>query len=133
MRAPRLGVAAVTHCLLPGAPGRLTRAESLKYVDATIGILFETFASRGALLQELEVKLIGGADNLLSDGAPGRYSVGSRNVEMALKGMAERGVTPAATIVGGRSGRVLVYDTVTGEVFIKRLLPSASRFREDLG
>jgi chemotaxis protein CheD len=127
VRAPRLGLASVTHCLLPsagGEPERLSRAESLKYVDATMGILFDTFASRGAALRELEVKLIGGADNILATGSPNHYAVGDRNVKMALEGLAQRGITPAAAIVGGRSGRVMVFDTGTGDVFIKRLSPT---------
>jgi len=124
MRAPRLGLSSVTHCLLPSAgakPGSLTRKEALKYVDATIGILLQSFLSRGAAVAELEVKLIGGADNLLRNGAPSRYSVGRRNVQTALEGLAEHGVTPSAAIVGGRAGRMMVFDTATGDVFVKRL------------
>jgi len=124
MRAPRLGLASITHCLLPSAGGRpetLSRSEALKYVDATIGILIDTFASHGAAVSELEVKLIGGADNLQPSGAPSFYSVGGRNVQMALDGLAQRGITPVASIVGGRSGRVMVFDTATGDVFVKVL------------
>jgi len=128
MRAQRLGLAAVTHCLLPSAGGlaRLTRAETLKYVDATVGLLFEIFALRGASLADLEVKLVGGADNLLANGPPNRYSVGSRNVQVALAGLAQRGIRPAAAIVGGRAGRVMVFDAGTGDVFVK-LLSTAPR------
>jgi len=124
MRAPRLGLASVTHCLLPSSgvrPEALSRAEALKYVDATVGILIETFASRGAAVSELEVKLIGGADNLQPNGAPSFYSVGERNVRTALDSLAERGIAPAAAIVGGRLGRVMVFDTATGDVFVKQL------------
>jgi chemotaxis protein CheD len=134
MRAPRLGLALVTHCLLPSAgvrPETLTRAEGLKYVDATIGILIETFALRGAAIPELEVKLIGGADNLRADGAPSFYSVGGRNVRMAMDDLADRGIIPMAAIVGGRSGRVMVFDSGTGDVFVKLLSPDRRAFGED--
>jgi chemotaxis protein CheD len=135
VRAERLGLAAVTHCLLPSAGNRQTirsRFEALKYVDATATILFQTFTARGASLAELEVKLIGGADSLSTDGSPYLYSVGSRNVQMALKEIADRGIVPAATIVGGRTGRVLMYDTGTGDVFVKRLPARLCNFPEEL-
>ena len=127
MRAPRLGLASITHCLLPCAgdrPERLPRSEALKYVDATLEILCGTFGARGAAIRELEVKLIGGADNLLPSSSASQYAVGGRNVQMALARLAEKGITPAATIVGGRIGRVMVFDTGTGDVFVRRLSPS---------
>jgi chemotaxis protein CheD len=134
MRAPRLGLASMTHCLLPNAgerPEGLCRRDALKYVDTTVGILFETFASRGAAIRELEVKLIGGADNLLPTSSPSRYAVGSRNVETALEGLAARGLTPLATIVGGRIGRVMVFDSGTGDVFVRRLSLAPPAFWEE--
>jgi chemotaxis receptor (MCP) glutamine deamidase CheD len=75
------------------------------------------------------VKLIGVADNLRPDGAPSSYSVGGRNVQMALDALAARGITPAAAIVGGRLGRVMVFDSGTGGVFVKLLSPA----RRELG
>jgi len=135
MRVPRLSLAAMTHCLLPSAavrPETLPRAEALKYVDATIGILIESFASRGATISELEVKLIGGADNLQPNGSPSFYSVGERNVRMAIDGLAARGITPSVAIVGGRTGRVLVFDSATGDIYVKRLTKPPRPLEEDL-
>jgi chemotaxis protein CheD len=134
VRAPRLGLASMTHCLLPCAGserGRLPRKEALKYVDTTMRILFDTFASRSAALSELEVKLIGGADSISPTGSANHYSVGDRNVKMALDGLEERGITPAASIVGGRAGRVMVFDSATGDVFVRRLLVSPRTFWEE--
>lgn len=134
MRAPRLGLASMTHCLLPSAgdrPEGISREEALKYVDTTIGILFAAFAAHGAAIREFEVKLIGGADNLLATTSPSRYAVGSRNVETALEGLAARGVTPSVTIVGGRIGRVMVFDSGTGDVFVRQLSPTPPAFWEE--
>jgi chemotaxis protein CheD len=133
VRAPRLGLAVATHCLLPSAGCRvekLTRSEALKYVDATAGIVFETFAAWGAAWTELEVKLIGGADSLSAGPSAHYFAVGSRNVETALKVLADRGIVPAATIVGGQTGRVLVFDTGNGDVFVKRLPRRLCSFAE---
>jgi len=124
VRSARLGLAAVTHCLLPtaGEAGESLDDETApRYVDSALSIVFDTFAQRGALPMELEVKLVGGADGLTLDLWRSRYSVGARNVRTALREIASRGITPAASVVGGRSGRVLVFDTATGDLFVKRL------------
>jgi chemotaxis protein CheD len=124
MRSPRLGLAAVAHCLLPhaGAPAAtLAPAEALRYVDSTVDLMLMAFARCGVTPREIEVKLFGGADNM-NAADPGRgYQVGKRNVETALAALGERGIVPAARGVGGRSGRVIDFDTASGEVLVRRL------------
>ena len=127
-RSPRLGLAAITHCLLPTAREAAESVDervALRYVDTALEIVFDAFARRGAAATELELKLVGGADGLSLELARSRYSVGARNVRMALKEMARRGVEPAVTVVGGRWGRVMVFDTGTGDVFVKQLKSAA--------
>jgi chemotaxis protein CheD len=132
MRAPRLGVAAMAHCLLPSA-GAAAGDETLKYVDATIDRMILVFARRGAGSAELEVKLFGGADSMQNSTAGSPYRVGSRNVESALRELAALGIVPASSDVGGVWARLIELDTGTGDVFVKRLpgmphrLPGGSR------
>jgi chemotaxis protein CheD len=136
VRSPRLGLAAMTHCLLPSAGEAiesLEDADAARYVDSALDIVFDKFAQRGALPSELEVKLVGGADGLTQDLSRGRYSVGARNVRTALGEIAKRGITPSASVVGGQTGRVMVFDTATGDLFVKRLtgsLPERHRSRQ---
>jgi chemotaxis protein CheD len=120
LRAPRLGLAAIVHCVLPasGAPAAtLSTSEAVKYVDTAAEMLLQILARRGVLQTEIEVKLFGGADNMGLDG----YRVGARNVEAALAAFAERGMPVAASDVGGRHGRTIDFDTTTGEVQVRRL------------
>jgi chemotaxis receptor (MCP) glutamine deamidase CheD len=124
MRSPRLGVAAIAHCLLPNAPASvvpLARQEALKYVDSTVELMLVELSRRGATAVELEVKLFGGADSM--DRAPSRsaYQVGRRNVEAALAMLAARGLAPAARSVGGPRGYVIDFDGASGDVKVKRL------------
>ena len=121
MRAPRLGMALMTHCMLPhsGAAARVvSQTESLKYVDSAIELMFLAFARRGVAAEELEIKLFGGADRMEADSA---YKVGRRNIDAALEALAARGIVPAAGSVGGRRGRVILYDAATGETQVKIL------------
>ena len=123
IRAPKVGIAAISHCLLPraGAPvATLSRQEAARYVDATIHLMLAAFSQRGVRPNEMQVKLFGGADTELASG----YRVGTRNVEEALEGLAARGIVPACQVVGGNCGRVIEFDTNTGDVFVKQLPPA---------
>jgi chemotaxis protein CheD len=120
MRAPRLGLAAMAHCLLPSAGASncaLTETDALRYVDTTIDLMLRRFRGRGAKREELEIKLFGGAGR--SDLAS--YAVGDRNVEAAQSILARYGINVVATATGGRRGMAIVFDTGTGDVFVKRL------------
>ncbi len=124
MRSARLGVASMAHCLLPMADlsnEALPRREALRYVDSTIHLMLREFALRGVSSAELEIQLFGGADSLHSP-----YAVGQRNVETALQVLATMGLSSVAGSVGGRHGRVVEYDTGTGEAAVKKLPSLAS-------
>jgi chemotaxis protein CheD len=121
MRAPKHGLAAMSHCMLPavGDAGRpLPRSEALRYVDATVEIMLHQFAARGIACEELEVKLFGGAQRL--DAAT--YSIGSRNVQAARSALARHGVAVSSSATGGKRGTVIEFDTGSGAVWVKRLL-----------
>ena len=126
MWSPRLGVGAISHCLLPsaGAPlAALAEEEALRYVDATIELMLLDFAARGATPAELEVKFFGGAGRVGADG----YRVGHRNIECVREVLARHGIRAAASATGGRHGRVIQFDTGTGLVLVKRLPPAPHR------
>ncbi len=128
-RVPRLGVAAMSHCLLPtaGSPAfTLPREEAQRYVDSTIAILLQDFARRGARLDELEVKIFGGADQFDMGGSTNGYQVGKKNVEAAHLLLAANGLHALAQCVGGRRGRLIEFHSNTGDVFVKHLNSQAS-------
>ncbi len=130
IRAPRLGFAAIAHCLLPHAGaslGAITHDEALRYVDTTLEIILAEFAARGAALEDMEVKLFGGSDGLAWSGAVSGYRVGSRNVEAAKTILAAHALRVAARDVGGSRGRVIEFDTETGDVLVKTLPQALER------
>ena len=124
MRAPQAGMGAMAHCLLPeaGAPAEaLPQRLALRFVDTTLELMLRDFLCRGVSCQDLEIKLFGGAGNVFRPGAPPSLYVGRRNVETALSGLAARGLTLAASSVGGTRGRLIEFDTGSGEVWVKTL------------
>jgi chemotaxis protein CheD len=85
----------------------------------------ERFRVIGARPDQIEVKIFGGADVL--DLTAERETVGARNAEAAVKAVEAEGLTVAASDLRGRKGRKILFNTKTGEVFLKRLSRSPTR------
>lgn len=120
IRAPRRGLAAISHCMLPeaGDAGRtLSRGEALRFVDATVEIMLGLFSARGVGRAELEIKLFGGAQQMATEA----YRIGSKNVEAAHAALARHGLSVTESVTGGIHGSVIEVDTGTGTVLVKKL------------
>ncbi|EFL52786.1 CheD [Solidesulfovibrio fructosivorans JJ]] len=118
--APRHGLAAIFHALLPrAAEYRLQGAEGTpyKFVDSAITTMVHRLTYRGVPLHHIECKVFGGACALFAD----ELSVGRRNVEIAFATLAELGLRVAASNVGGERGRKIVFASTTGEIFVRML------------
>lgn len=122
---PRLGIGGLCHPMLPKYPvNRLvTMSESAKcrYVDFTIRAMARRLDSLRAGRGEIEVKLFGGADVLTVSENATRPSVGKLNCEAAMRVLEEEGFKVAASSLGGRQGVHIRFQTVTGEVLLRRL------------
>jgi chemotaxis protein CheD len=123
--APRLGIAALCHPMLPRFDGRKGISISLKecrrYVDFAIREIARTLEAKGVGRGEPQVKLFGGADVLAVMNPGIRPTVGKLNCESALQVLEEEGFHVSASRLGGPHGCHLSFHTDTGEVRIKRL------------
>ena len=123
-RAPRLGLGALCHPMLPRCPTRpavaLSRSAGRRYVDFAIRDLARQFDGLGARRDEVEVKIFGGGDVLLMESDESRPTVGRLNSEAAMKVLAEEGFAVTASSLGGKRGINIYFNTGTGEVLLKR-------------
>jgi chemotaxis protein CheD len=123
-RIPRLGVAALCHPMLPRCPTRpstiLSRSAGRRYVDFAIRDLARHFDRMGARRDEVEVKLFGGGDVLLTGKDAARPTVGRLNIEVAMKVLEEEGFAVSASSLGGKRGVNIHFNTQTGEVLLQR-------------
>ena len=122
----RFNAGALCHALLPRCPKNasngLIPAEGYRYVDFAVRDLARQFDEIGALRQEVEVKLFGGADVLpVSVAGPLRPTVGRQNCEMAIDVVSDEGFRVIASSLGGNSGRSIQFYTGTGEVRLRWL------------
>lgn len=126
MYHPHLGISAVCHALLPEPDLHDAEDDSplnpLKYVTLVIPEMIAKLQDYGIKLEELEVKMFGGAD-LLSSGGDRKTNqpVGRLNILKALNILKSHGLKVKVSDVGGTLGRKIFFYTHTGEVLLKRL------------
>ena len=114
-------VGGLNHFVLP--PGASPR-DNARYGDVAMEELLRGMEALGATSRCLKAKVFGGA-SVLSLGEQG--SVGAANVRYALDILNRRGIAIAAKRVGGQRGRLLVFNTGTGEAFV-RFVTESERF-----
>ena len=123
-RIPRLGVGALCHPMLPRCPAKsaaiLSRSAGSRYVDFAIRDLARQFDALGARRNEVEVKLFGGGDVLLTAKDAARPTVGRLNIEVAMNVLEEEGFAVSASSLGGQRGVNIRFNTQTGEVLLQR-------------
>jgi chemotaxis protein CheD len=125
MFSPRCRVGSLCHSMLPSCGDAKSRAgnfpEGAKFVDCSVLCMLDWFLKRGILHDEIVVKVFGGSDMFSGPRGDERKGVGRQNIDMALKIIEEVGLELAALDVGGLRGRKIIFNTYTGEVFLKRL------------
>lgn len=127
MYSARTKIGAACHALLPTCreeqeykcpPG--TCENTFRFVECVIPEMLRRLQGQGLAARELEVKLFGGADMMMGALAD-HQRVGSLNVQKAEMMLTRMGMTIKKSDVGGSVGRKLIFDTRTGDVWIKRL------------
>jgi chemotaxis protein CheD len=123
-REPHLGLGALCHPMLPRFPVKqaltMTRSAGRRYVDYAVRDLARQFDALGARRDEVEVKLFGGGDVLLTGNDATRPTVGRLNIEVAIKVLEEEGFCIIASSLGGQRGINIYFNTQTGEVLLQR-------------
>ena len=108
------------QCTLLGGQGADPKA--FRYVECSLLYLIQKFKEYGSdkiRMQDIEVKLFGGADMLKS--GQSIFSVGEKNVEKTMEILKFHRLHVMASDVRGEQGRQLYFNTVTGEVRLRRV------------
>ncbi len=122
---PRLKIGAICHGLLPTYKAKILCSSSIeeyKYVNSSIAKMIKKYEAYGVRNRELEVKIFGGSEMMHNNpGVSPIVSIGIQNVQAAIQTIKSKGLSAIVTNVGGVAGRKLVFNTQTGEVFMKQL------------
>lgn len=111
---------AICHAVLPEDNAQ---DEAYRYVDSSIMDMLRKFDRHGIKRSQIEVKLFGGSDILpVNDSTRERCAtVGTQNIETALRIIGRERLRLVASDVGGEQGRKILFHTHTGEILLKRL------------
>ena len=118
----RLRIGAICHATLPEC--RTTEKceslciEAFKFMDCAMRYMLGAFRERGVQNKEIEIKMFGGADTLISQSS---NTVGSKNIQTALSILRDEHLSVVAMDVGDSFGRKLIFYSHTGQVYLKRL------------
>jgi chemotaxis protein CheD len=133
MYNPRLKLAAICHSLLPQDKKNDLSEDKLdnaKYLPHAFHSMYNWLESRGVKDSEIIIKVFGGGKVLPSDDIGGRRlisnSIGSMNIDSALRLILGKKMIISAIDVGGEMARKVFFYTHTGEVLLKRIKRGAS-------
>ena len=117
LQDPTMAMGGINHFMLA-----LWNGDGLatpKYGNIAIEKLIRKMMDLGCDRRRLTAKVFGGA-NVIGPGN-GSFTVGARNVDLALDVLKAENIPVAAADVGGEFGRKVIYNTRTGLVLVSRL------------
>ena len=115
----RLKIGGICHAMLPKSP-YAKEYYVFRYVDSSIFYMLSKFETLGIRKDEMEIKLLGGADVIdrMNDETA---SIGQKNIAIALEIIRNESLQLTVTDVGGKMGRKVHFYTHTGKILLKRI------------
>ncbi|HON19156.1 MAG TPA: chemotaxis protein CheD [Salinivirgaceae bacterium] len=110
-----LKVGGMNHYMLPYWNGQ--GLASPKYGNIAIEKLVEQMVKSGCSRQNLIAKVFGGGEVI--DAGTNMFNIGKRNIEIAETMLRDMGIKIAASDTGGKLGRKVQFNTLTGAVMMK--------------
>jgi chemotaxis protein CheD len=110
-------IGGINHYMLPFWNGE--GLASPKYGNIAIMRMIERMMALGSSQNSLKAKIFGGGEVFRVTSAA--MHIGQRNIQLARELLEEVGIPIINSDVGGPTGRKIMYDTGTGDVFVKKL------------
>lgn len=116
---PAAGVGSLAHVLLPSRSLSRHEGAPARCADTAVPAVLEAMRRRGAVLERIVARLVGGA-TMFSDLLPvGSTHIGERNVHACREALRVAGVPVVAEAVGGSVGRSVWFDVGRGVVTVR--------------
>lgn len=126
---PVAKVAGMAHIVLPESNHSGQGETSTKFAGVAVPVLLEEMRKLGALKSRLIVKLVGGAQMILSLEFDSSFEMGLRNLKMTKKALTIEGIRPVASDTGGNQGRTVWLYADSGRVMVR----TAGQAAKELG
>jgi len=113
-------IAGMNHFLLPVNDKFKTDIE--KYGDTSMEFMLDKMISMGSNQNDIVAKVFGGGELLTYQNS--NFNIGKKNIEAALDFICNHEIRMISRAVGGVLGRKIIFNTLTGIVRHKYMLPS---------
>ncbi|MBS1191588.1 MAG: chemotaxis protein [Rhodocyclaceae bacterium] len=115
---PQRRIGGMCHFMLPGRVRSKAAELSGKYADEAFQIFDAEMSRAGTRHREYQAKIFGGGNMFPNAGIRIQGDVGQRNVEIAHKLLARRGIEVVVQHVGGAGHRKLIFDVWNGDAWL---------------
>lgn len=109
---PVLKIGGINHYMLPLWNGQ--GLASPRYGNIAIKKLIDNIESLGSNRANIKAKVFGGAEIISSNIS--QFMIGERNINIAKEMLNDEKIQVVASSVGGKIGRKIIFDSLTGEV-----------------
>ncbi len=121
-----LRVGAICHAFLPECEKQSNChnncQEKFRFVDCSVHHMIEQFMKNKRKTADIEIKLFGGSSIMSAkSGHACGMSTGNQNIQAAIKAIKLKGLRLDTYDIGGKLGRKIIFNSDTGEVFLKRV------------
>lgn len=113
-------LAGLLHAVLP-INGNGHQDNPYKYVDSGIQALIEAMEAAGGQRRYFIVKLVGGANMLLSSTLSHTFEIGTRNVQAAYRVLETLNLKVTGAEVGGNVGRTVKLFVESGKLVVRQI------------
>jgi chemotaxis protein CheD len=123
-----LNYGGMNHFMLPLWNGQ--GLPSPKYGNIAIEKLLEKMINMGSAKSNIIAKVFGGGEVI--DNQQSHFNIGKRNIDIALHILEELRITVISSSLGGKLGRKISFNTLTGEVsqkYIQRQINQVHQVR----
>lgn len=111
-------IGGLLHTMLPNIKEARIKDNPAKFTDVGIEYLVDEIIKKGGSREKLEAKIVGGASMFENS----HLNIGERNIRSAKDTLKRLGVSIVAEDTGKNYGRTIIFDTFTGDLFIKTIL-----------
>ena len=109
--------ACLAHIVLPQS--KPTDTNPGKFADTAVPYALKELIARGAAKSRLRFAIAGGAQLFTLGSANGHLDIGKRNAEAVLEQIKNLNLRLVANDIGGKFGRTLYLNALSGEVVVK--------------
>lgn len=115
---PMLKVGAMAHTMLPDSTKSGLTSNPFKFADLAIDAMIRKIESLGSQRQNMEAKIVGGA-NMFPSLGHASLKTGEESVLAIKEKLRKEGISLTGEVVGGSVGRSVEFDTASGILTVR--------------